>query len=72
VVQQNLACAIDSMVLCIFTTYGMISRAVQEMNPNSFTYKLLTPLFENSGPLFRKLMGVNGKRGSTTATASPS
>ena len=60
------------MVLCIFTIYGMIPRAVHEMNPNSFTYKLITALFENSGLLFRKLMGVNGKRGSTTATGSPS
>ena len=61
VVQQNLACAINSMVLCIFTTYGMIPRAVHEMNPNSFTYKLITTLFENSGPLFRKAMGIKGR-----------
>jgi aldehyde:ferredoxin oxidoreductase len=61
VVQQNLACAINSMVLCIFTTYGMIPRAVHEMNPNSFTYKLITTLFENSGPLLRKAMGIKGR-----------
>ncbi len=61
VVQQNLACAINSMVLCIFTTYGMIPRAVHEMNPNSFTYKLISTLFENSGPLFRKVMGIKGR-----------
>ena len=36
VVQQNLACAINSMVLCIFTTYGIMPKAVHEMSPNSF------------------------------------
>jgi aldehyde:ferredoxin oxidoreductase len=61
VVQQNLACAINSMVLCIFTTYGMMPRAVHEMNPNSFTYRLITALFENSGPLLRKAMGLKGR-----------
>lgn len=61
VVQQNLACAINSMVLCIFTTYGMIPKAVHEMNPNSVTYKLLTTLFENSGPLMRKAMAIKGR-----------
>ena len=33
IVQQNLACAINSMVLCIFTTYGMIPKAVHKMDP---------------------------------------
>jgi aldehyde:ferredoxin oxidoreductase len=61
VVQQNLACAINSMVLCIFTTYGMIPRQVHEMSPSSLSYKVLTTLFENSGPLFRKAMGIKGK-----------
>lgn len=61
VVQQNLACAINSMVLCIFTTYGMIPKQIHEMDPNSFTYKLITTAFENSGPLMRILMGIKGK-----------
>ena len=60
IVQQNLACAINSMVLCIFTTYGLMPRAIHEMNPNSFLYRLLAFLFENSGPLFRKIMGLKG------------
>lgn len=53
VVQQNLACAINSMVLCIFTTYGMMPRAVHELSPNSLLHRLLARLFENSGPLYR-------------------
>jgi aldehyde:ferredoxin oxidoreductase len=61
IVQQNLACAINSMVLCIFTTYGLMPRAVHEMSPNSFTWRLLTGLFENSGPVFRKVMSVKGR-----------
>lgn len=61
IVQQNLACAINSMVLCIFTTYGMIPKQIHEMDPNSFTYKLITTAFENSGPLMRILMGIKGK-----------
>jgi aldehyde:ferredoxin oxidoreductase len=61
IVQQNLACAINSMVLCIFTTYGIMPRAIHEMSPDSFTYRLLRGLLENSGPLFRKVMSVKGK-----------
>jgi aldehyde:ferredoxin oxidoreductase len=61
IVQQNLACAINSMVLCIFTTYGMVPKAVHNMNPNSLAYRAIVTVFENSGPLFRKLMSVKGR-----------
>jgi aldehyde:ferredoxin oxidoreductase len=61
IVQQNLACAINSMVLCMFTTYGVIPKAVHNMNPNSLKYRAIVAIFENSGPLFRKLMSVKGK-----------
>ncbi len=61
VIQQNLACAINSMVLCMFTTYGMIPKPVHNLNPNGFTYKLMTTLFENSGPVFRKVMSIKGR-----------
>ncbi|HSQ01525.1 MAG TPA: aldehyde ferredoxin oxidoreductase family protein [Candidatus Dormibacteraeota bacterium] len=61
ILQQNLACAINSMVLCIFTTYGMIPKQVHNMDPNSFLYKAVTTLFENSGPLMRIAMGIKGK-----------
>ncbi|MBW2286882.1 MAG: aldehyde ferredoxin oxidoreductase family protein [Deltaproteobacteria bacterium] len=60
VVQQNLACAINSMVLCIFTTYGIIPKAVHEMNPNSLRYRALALAFENMGPLLRTAMGMKG------------
>ncbi|MGH0036573.1 MAG: aldehyde ferredoxin oxidoreductase family protein [Myxococcota bacterium] len=60
-VQQNLACAINSMVLCIFTTYGMVPKAVHEMDPNSFTHRMLAGALENAGPLFRLAMGMKGK-----------
>ncbi len=60
IVQQNLACAINSMVLCIFTTYGLMPKAIHEMDPSSFTYRVLSTLFENSGPLFRGMMGLKG------------
>ena len=53
VVQQNLACAINSMVLCIFTTYGMIPRQVHELDPKSRLYRAITYLFERSGPMYR-------------------
>jgi aldehyde:ferredoxin oxidoreductase len=58
VVMQNLACAINSMVLCIFTTYGVMPKAVHEMSPNSFAHRALTALFEHSGPLFRVAFGA--------------
>ncbi len=61
VLQQNLACAINSMVLCIFTTYGMIPNAVHNMDPSSFTYKAISKALENSGPLMRKAMAIKGK-----------
>ncbi len=60
-VQQNLACAINSMVLCIFTTYGLVPKAIHEMDPNSFTHKMLSTALENAGPLFRMTMGMKGK-----------
>jgi aldehyde:ferredoxin oxidoreductase len=53
VVQQNLACAINSMVLCIFTTYGMIPKAIHDMDPNSFMHRALATMFEHSGALYR-------------------
>jgi len=61
VVQQNLACAINSMVLCIFTTYGIMPKLVHEMDPNSWRHRALTAAFEHSGPLFRTVMGLKGK-----------
>ncbi len=60
IVQQNLACAINSMVLCIFTTYGIVPKAVHEMSPESLTYKLLSKALENSGPMFRFAQGIKG------------
>jgi aldehyde:ferredoxin oxidoreductase len=61
IVQQNLACAINSMVLCIFTSYGMIPAAIHNMDPNSLTHRFIAKLFENMGPLFRGAMGMKGK-----------
>jgi aldehyde:ferredoxin oxidoreductase len=61
IVQQNLGCAINSMVLCIFSTYGMFPAAIHNMSPNSFTHRLLSRLMENMGPLFRGFMGIKGK-----------
>ena len=63
IVQQNLACAINSMVLCIFTTYGMMPRRqIHEMDPNSFAYRLLSRrLREQRAALPRAVMGVKGK-----------
>ena len=61
VVQQNLACAINSMVLCIFSTYGMFPAAIHNMDPNSRTHRLLSKMMENMGPLFRLFMGIKGK-----------
>jgi len=60
IVQQNLACAINSMVLCIFTTYGIVPKAVHQMDPNSLTYRALVLAFENMGPLLRRVMSMKG------------
>jgi aldehyde:ferredoxin oxidoreductase len=60
IVQQNLACAINSMVLCIFTTYGIVPKAVHQMDPNSLRYRALALAFENMGPLLRRVMSMKG------------
>lgn len=60
VLQQNLACTINSMVLCIFTTYGMIPKAVHEMDPKSWQYRLAVTMLENSGPMLRIVQGIKG------------
>jgi len=60
IVQQNLACAINSMVLCIFTTYGMVPAAIHAMDPKSFTHRMLSRVLENSGLVFRRMMSLKG------------
>jgi aldehyde:ferredoxin oxidoreductase len=60
IVQQNLACAINSMVLCIFTTYGIVPAAIHNMDPKSLPHRLLAGALENSGPLFRRFMSLKG------------
>jgi aldehyde:ferredoxin oxidoreductase len=62
VVQQNLACAINSMVLCIFTTYGMIPKQVHAMSPDSFAHRALSFVFEHTpGRLLRGAMALKGR-----------
>ncbi len=61
VLMQNTACAINSMVLCIFTTYGMFPSAIHEMDPKSLTHRMMSKAFENSGPVMRMAMGMKGK-----------
>lgn len=62
IMQQNLACAINSMVLCIFTTYGMIPRQIHELSPNSLKYRALAFAFENlPGGLLRGAMAMKGR-----------
>jgi aldehyde:ferredoxin oxidoreductase len=60
IVQQNLACAINSMVLCIFTTYGIVPKQVHQMDPSSLSYRTLAFLLENSGPMFRWVQSIKG------------
>ena len=60
VVQQNLACALNSMVLCIFTSYGMIPAMVHNMNPNGLPLRALSKVMENLGPMFRMSMSMKG------------
>ena len=61
IVQQNLACTINSMVLCIFSTYGMIPAAIHNMDPSSLKYRILSSAFENMGPLFRIAMSAKSR-----------
>ena len=61
VLMQNNACAINSMVICLFTTYGMFPAAVHNMDPQSLAHRTMSKLFENSGPVMRLAMGMKAK-----------
>jgi len=61
ILMQNTACTINSMVLCIFTTYGMFPAMIHNMDPKSLTHRMMSKAFENSGPLMRLAMGIKGK-----------
>ncbi len=62
IVQQNLACAINSMVLCIFTTYGMIPKQIHALSPSSWQHRALSFALEHTpGALLRGAMGIKGK-----------
>jgi len=56
VMQQNLMCAINSMVLCMFTTYGMIPKQVHGMSPHSYAHRIAAAALENSGPALRLIV----------------
>lgn len=58
VVMQNLACAINSMVLCIFTTYGMMPGFIHRLRPDSAGHRVLAAVFERAGPLLRLAFGA--------------
>ncbi|MDH5672560.1 MAG: aldehyde ferredoxin oxidoreductase family protein [Myxococcales bacterium] len=60
VLQQNLACAINSMVLCYFTTYGMVPKAVHDMPADSFARKAISTAMEFSGPMMGLAMRRKG------------
>jgi aldehyde:ferredoxin oxidoreductase len=55
-IMQNLACAINSMVLCYFTTYGLIPKSVHGLAPDSVLHRALAVAFEHSGPALRIVM----------------
>ncbi len=61
VLMQNNACALNSMVMCLFTTYGMFPAAVHNMDPQSLTHRMMSKAFENSGPVMRLAMGMKAK-----------
>jgi aldehyde:ferredoxin oxidoreductase len=56
VMQQNLMCAINSMVLCMFTTYGMVPKQVHGMSPHSYAHRIAAAALENSGPALRLIV----------------
>ena len=62
IVQQNLACAINSMVLCIFTTYGIDPRArcttwIRTRSPTAWR----RPCSRTAARCIRTIMGIKGK-----------
>ena len=56
VMQQNLMCCINSMVLCMFSTYGMIPKQIHEMSPSSFAHRAAAFALENAGPALRLIV----------------
>ncbi len=51
VLQQNTAAAVGSLVMCYFSAYAMIPKALFDLDPHGLAYKAITRLLLNSGPV---------------------
>ena len=54
--QQNLMCTINSMVLCMFTTYGMVPKEVHQLVPGSLPHRAAALALENAGPILKLIV----------------
>ncbi|MBI3180114.1 MAG: aldehyde ferredoxin oxidoreductase C-terminal domain-containing protein, partial [Deltaproteobacteria bacterium] len=63
VLMQNLMCSVNSMVLCMFSTYGMVPRQIHALPPSGLLHRMASAVFENSGPLIRMVVRHRPKTG---------
>lgn len=54
--QQNLMSAINSMVICLFSSYAILPSIAGQMDPQGMLYKTVTGVLKNSGPIMRLVL----------------
>ncbi len=56
ILQQNLSAAICSSVFCMFSSYAMLPRQVFGLDPQGMSYKAVTQVLLNSGPILELVL----------------
>ncbi len=54
--QQNLMMALNSMVMCVFSSYAVVPSVAASMAPQSSLYKSVAWTMKNSGPILRMVL----------------
>jgi aldehyde:ferredoxin oxidoreductase len=52
-IQQNIANGVSSLVMCLFSTYGLIPAAVFNLQPHGWIYKTINQVVQHAGPVLR-------------------
>ena len=54
--QQNLMAAINSMIICVFSSYAVLPSLLCNLNPQGLAYKSIAQTLKYSGPVFRLVL----------------
>jgi aldehyde:ferredoxin oxidoreductase len=63
VFQQNLISAINSMIMCVFSTYAIVPSLAAELAPQSALYNTVASVIKNSGPILRGVLKLKAPMG---------